>query len=309
MADLKTKIGNIDFPGFIFNASGPDDVTLAELEKIGRSDSAAIKMKSCTLEARTGNEEPRYADLPKGSIQSMGLPNLGYKKYLEFIPKLKKFRKPIIASIAGLCAKDYPIMVSSFQKSQVDLIEINLSCPNIKGKPQIAYDFAKTEKILSVVSKLGKKPMGLKLPAYYDFVHHQLMAKLIAKYKFSFVTCINSIGNCLVINPKTEKPLIKPKGGFGGLGGATIKPVALANVKIFYDLLPKDVAVIGVGGIYSGLDAFEFLLAGSSAVQVASVFSQQGVGCFKRIQNELNKTLNNKKYSSVLTARGQLKQL
>lgn len=305
----KTKIAGIELNSYICNASGPLDSTLDELKIIAGSASSAIMMKSCTIEPRKGNEEPRYIHLPLGAIQSMGLPNLGYQEYVKFASQLKNYNKPIIASVAGLSINDYKIMVEAFQKSDADLIEVNLSCPNLEGKPQVAYDFDQTEKVLSAISNLRDKPLGLKLPPYYDFIHHKQIAELIKKYKISFITCINSIGNTLIIDPKTETPVIKPKKGFGGLCGDYIKPVALANVRTFYELLKDEVSIFGVGGIRSGTDAFEFLLAGADAIQVATVFEKEGPSCFKRINQELEEILQQKGYSSIHEIKGKLKYL
>ncbi|MGV8086049.1 MAG: dihydroorotate oxidase [Candidatus Woesearchaeota archaeon] len=305
----KTKIAGIEFDSYICNASGPKDSTLEQLEIIASSESSAIVMKSCTIEPRKGNPEPRYVTLPLGSIQSMGLPNLGYQKYVEFSSQLKKNNRPIIASIAGLSVEDYTIMVGAFQGSDVDLIEVNLSCPNLEGKPQVAYDIEQTEKVLSRISNSGKKPIGLKLPAFYDFVHHKQMADLIEKYNISFITCINSIGNTLIIDPETETPIIKPKKGFGGLCGEYIKPIALANVRTFYELLGNKISIFGVGGIKTGTDAFEFLLAGADAVQVGTTFEKEGPACFSRINLELEEILQRKGYNSIDEARGKLKYL
>lgn len=305
----KTKIAGIELDSYICNASGPLDSTLNELDMLAKSASSAIVMKSCTIEPRKGNEEPRYIRLPLGAIQSMGLPNLGYKEYVNFSSQLKNHNKPIIASVAGLSLDDYKTLVRAFQKSDADLIEVNLSCPNLEGKPQVAYDFDQTEKVLNAISNLGSKPLGLKLPPYYDFVHHRQMAKLIKKYKISFITCINSIGNTLIIDPETETPIIKPKKGFGGLCGDYIKPVALANVRAFYELLKNEVSIFGVGGIKSGIDAFEFLLAGADAVQVATVFEKEGAPCFERINSELKEILQRKGYDSIKKTKGGLKYL
>ena len=90
MADISTEIAGVKFETCVFNTAGPADVTLKELEVIGKSKSSAITMKSCTLELRKGNPEPRYADLEFGSINSMGLPNLGYKAYIKFSKILKE---------------------------------------------------------------------------------------------------------------------------------------------------------------------------------------------------------------------------
>ena len=121
------RINLLDNTFPVFNASGPKCTSLKQLEQIAKSESDAIMMKSCTLEPRYGNPKPRYADLPHGAIQAMGLPNLGYKKYIKYADKLKKYNKPIIASIAGLNFDEYIIMMKAFQKSEVKTIEVNLS--------------------------------------------------------------------------------------------------------------------------------------------------------------------------------------
>lgn len=310
MAITKTQIAGVPLDSYVFNAAGPNDVTLPELRIIGKSGSSAIVMKSCTIDPRTGNEEPRYADLPLGSINSMGLPNLGYKEYLTITKTLKKeFKQPVIASLAGMAPGDIPVLVDAFMQSDVDLIELNLSCPNLKGKPQIAYDFEMTDKILKDVFKKTTKPLGIKLPPYFDPVHWEQIGAVLKKYPIAFLACINSIGNALVVDAETEKPAIRPKGGFGGLGGDYIKPTALANVRAFSQMLGDKMAIIGVGGIKSGTDAFEFLLCGADAVQVGTVFMKEGPDCFGRIDKELAAILKNKGYKSIAEAKGKLRSL
>ncbi|MEK6924176.1 MAG: dihydroorotate oxidase [Candidatus Micrarchaeota archaeon] len=306
---LNTSVAGVALGGYVCNASGPRDATLEELEVIANSGSSAIVMKSCTREPREGNEEPRYSRLAFGAIQSMGLPNLGFKAYVGFASQLAGRGKPVVASVAGLSLEDFVLMVGAFQDSAVDLIEVNLSCPNLAGKPPVAYDFSRTAEVLDAVCGLGSKPVGLKLPPYYDFVHHDAACGLIASHRVGFVTCINSIGNALAINPETEAPVIRPKGGFGGLCGDYIKPVALANVRAFFERLAGKVSIFGVGGVKSGSDAFEFLLAGADAVQVATAFENEGPACFGRIASELELILQRKGYSSVDGVKGRLKRV
>lgn len=306
----RTSIAGVPFPSYIFNAAGPNDVTLDELRVIGDSASGAIVMKSCTLEPRKGNEEPRYTDLPLGSINSMGLPNLGCAEYARIAPMLKGYGKPVITSLAGLAPDDYPRLMEAFQDSEADLIEVNLSCPNVKGKPQIGYDFEQSDRILASIDRFDAKPMGVKLPPYFDRIHQEQMAAVLRKHPVKFVVCINSVGNTLVIDPETEAPVIKPKGGFGGLGGEYIKPVALANVRAFYELLEgTGIQIVGVGGIMTGADAFEFLLCGADAVQVGTVFMKEGPNCFGRIDRELSAIMKKKGYSDIASAKGKLKML
>ncbi len=303
-----TEIAGIKIEPCIFNASGPRCVTFEELETIAKSKSGAIMTKSCTLEPRIGNPEPRYHENSLGSINSMGLPNLGYKKYAEFSKKLKKYKKPYIVSVAGLTLQDNIIIVEYLSKfKDIDAIELNLSCPNIPGKPQIAYDFVASDHMLKEVLKVNSHIIGVKLAPYFDFVHFEQMARILKKHKIKFVTCINSIGDGLIIDPEKEQALIKPKKGFGGIGGAYIKPTALANTRRFYELLDKKVDIIGVGGIKTGVDAFEFILAGASSVQIGTEFMSSGSKCFKRIDNELKAYMRGKGYSKIEDFRGRLR--
>lgn len=308
--DISTKIAAVNLDTCVVNTAGPADVTLEELKIIANSASSAITMKSCTLEPRAGNPEPRYADLEFGSINSMGLPNLGFKAYIKFAAILKKkFKKPVIASISGMTLDDNIIMFKAFNDSKVDIIEFNPGSPNTIGKPIVGYDFEEMDRLLDAVCKVCKKPLGVKLPPYFDLVHFDRMADIIKKYPLNFVTCVNSIGNGLVINPYTEKPLIKPKGGFGGIGGKYIKFTALANVRRFYQLFEDKIQVIGVGGIENGVDAFEFILAGASAVQIGTAFLQKGPNIFNKVQSELKDIMESKGYKKLSDFRGKLKTL
>lgn len=307
--DLSTNIAQIILPNYIFNASGPRCTTQHELLDIANSEAAAIMTKSCTLDAREGNPEPRYKALPLGSIQSMGLPNLGYKAYLDMVPTLKAQGKPVVISISGISLADNITMMKAFQNSDADLIEVNFSCPNIVGKPQVGYDFEQSTIALEQLCNLGDKPIGLKLPPYFDFSHFETMANIIKQFPVRFVTCINSVGNTLVIDAESESAVIKPKGGFGGLCGDYIKPIGLANVRAFRELLPDSVDVIGVGGIKNGTDVFEYLLAGASAVQIATIFEKEGPECFARINAEFKAVMQRKGYSTIQEVKGKLKGL
>jgi len=291
------------------NASGALCVTREELEALGRSRAGAIVTKSMTLEARAGNPEPRYFPFAGGSLNSMGLPNLGYQAYAELIPTLKAFGKPVIASVAGLCEDDFPTIARAISRAGPDLIEVNLSCPNIPGKPQIGYDVEASERLIRRVRAVVDRPMGVKLPPYFDPAHHAAMAEVLKRAPVEFLSLINSVGNALVIDSERESAVIKPKGGFGGLGGAVIKPVALANVRAFWKAFEGRVPVIGVGGVMSGTDVFEHLLAGASAVQVGTALVEEGPGVFERLAGELQAVLEKKGYPAAAAAVGRLKEL
>lgn len=307
--ELSTTIAGIRFPSCFMNASGALCVTREELLALGRSLAGAIVTKSMTVEPRQGNPSPRYYGFSGGSINSMGLPNLGYRAYAELIPELKRFGKPVIASVAGLVEDDFPIIAEAINAAGPDLIEVNLSCPNIPGKPQIGYDAEASERLMKRVRKIITVPMGVKLPPYFDPAHHTLMGNVIGRCGVDFLNLINSVGNGIVVDPKTEAVVIKPKGGFGGLGGAIIKPVALANVRAFCKHFDGRMPIIGTGGVVNGVDAFEHVLCGASAVQVGTVLVEEGIDVFARLEKELAACLAGKGYQSIADCRGGLKEL
>lgn len=309
MIDLSTTIAGVTFPSCFMNASGALCVTRDELEALGKSGAGAIVTKSMTIESRQGNPTPRYYGFPGGSINSMGLPNLGYRAYAELIPLLKRFGKPVIASVAGLGEEDFPTIAEAINAAKPDLIEVNLSCPNIPGKPQIGYDPETSERVLKKVRPLIMVPMGVKLPPYFDPAHHEAMGKVLGRCGVDFLNMINSVGNGLVVDPEREAVVIKPKGGFGGLGGRLIKPVALANVRAFYKLFDGKMPIIGTGGIAEGMDVFEHFLCGASAVQIGTVLVEEGLDVFGRLEAELTAVLRRKGYQSIVECQGRLKEL
>ena len=307
--DLSTNIAGVPFRTCLMNASGALCVTQEELERLGASSSGAMVTKSMTPHSREGNPEPRYVSFDGGSINSMGLPNLGYAAYAKMIPQLRRFGKPIVASIAGFQTEDFVEAVKAINEVNPDLIEVNLSCPNVPGEPQIGYDAEVSERLLTKLRNLVSIPMGVKLPPYFDPAHHEIMAKVLDRVQISFITVINSVGNGLIIDPEKEEVVIKPKGGFGGLGGRMIKPVALANVRAFWKLLGDHIPIIGTGGVESGRDIFEHILCGASAVQIGTALVEEGVSVFERLERELMEYLQQKGYSSLLACRGKLKEL
>ena len=305
---IESKIGNISLSSCIYNASGAKCASEEDLDNLNRSKSGAIMAKSCTENPRLGNPKPRYAEVALGSINSMGLPNGGLQYYLDYAKsKNSEFTKPFFLSVAGLSLEENLRLLKKIKNhSFISAVELNLSCPNLPGKPQTGYDINRTKEILNRIFDFYDLPLGVKLPPYFDIIHFEQMAEILNNFPLSFVTCINSIGNGLIIDPESERVLIKPKNGFGGIGGDFVKPTALANVRKFYELLTK-VDVIGCGGISSGLDVFEHILCGASAVQIGTLLMREGVKCFSRLEHELKQILAKKGYSKLSKFRGNLK--
>lgn len=249
MVSTATQIAGFNFDNCLMNAAGVYCMSKEELLEIETSAAGSFVTKTGTLEAREGNPEPRYAPTPLGSINSMGLPNMGYDYYLDVVLDLEKEEnsKNHFISVVGLSPEDTHTILKTLHSSAYQgLVELNLSCPNVPGKPQIAYDFETTEQLLTEIFSYYTKPLGVKLPPYFDIVHFDQAAAIFNKFPLAFVNSVNSIGNGLVIDDETV--IIKPKNGFGGIGGDYIKPTALANVHAFYQRLNPSIQIIGTGG-------------------------------------------------------------
>lgn len=310
MVSTQTQIAGFSFDNCLMNAAGVVCMTIEELEEVKDSAAGTFVTKTATLQARAGNPEPRYQDVPLGSINSMGLPNHGLDYYLDYLLELQQTEpnRIFFLSLVGLSLEETHALLKKVQASDFKgLTELNLSCPNVPGKPQIAYDFETTEKILSEVFDYFTKPLGIKLPPYFDMAHFDQAAAIFNKFPLSFVNCVNSIGNGLYIND--EIVVIRPKKGFGGIGGEYIKPTALANVHAFYQRLKPEIQIIGTGGVLTGRDAFEHILCGASMVQVGTTLHKEGVGVFERITEELKAIMLEKGYESIEDFRGKLNYL
>ncbi|EMF0507707.1 dihydroorotate oxidase [Enterococcus hirae] len=308
---LETTFFNHTFANPFMNASGVHCMTTTELVELEQSNAGAFITKSCTLNERAGNPEPRYFDVPLGSINSMGLPNRGFDYYLDYALNYEKQQtQPLFFSIAGMSAAENLEMLTLIEKSDFQgITELNLSCPNVPGKPQLAYDFEATEDLLQQVFARFTKPLGIKLPPYFDLAHFDQMAEILNQFPLTYVNSINSIGNGLYIDPQKEEVVIKPKEGFGGLGGEYVKPTALANVRAFYTRLKPEIKIIGTGGIRNGQDAFEHLLCGATMLQIGTELHKEGPKIFDRITKELEQIMTEKGYRTIDEFRGKLKTI
>lgn len=310
MPSLRTQIAGFSFDNCLMNAAGVACMTVEELETVRQSAAGSFVTKTATLEARAGNPEPRYRDVPLGSINSMGLPNQGIDYYLDYLLNLQESHpeRTFFLSLVGMSPDETHTLLKKVQNSGFKgITELNLSCPNVPGKPQIAYDFETTERILGEAFGYFDKPLGIKLPPYFDIVHFDQAAEVFNRHPLKFVNCVNSIGNGMYI--EDESVVIRPKNGFGGIGGEYIKPTALANVHAFYQRLNPSIQIIGTGGVYTGRDAFEHILCGASMVQIGTALHQQGVEVFERVSLGLKAIMVQKGYETLEDFKGKLKYL
>ncbi|CCW64987.1 unnamed protein product [Phytomonas sp. EM1] len=308
---LELNILGHRFANPFMNAAGVMCSTKEELDSMVASSSGSLVTKSCTTAPRAGNPEPRYKTLELGSINSMGLPNLGFPFYENYAAREHDYTtKPLFVSVSGLSVEENETMcrrLAAVTVSKGAILELNLSCPNVPGKPQIAYDFGDMRTYLAAASAAYGLPFGVKMPPYFDIAHFDQAAAILNEFPLvKFITCVNSIGNGLFIDVESESVVIKPKQGFGGLGGKYILPTALANVNAFYRRCP-DKLIFGCGGVYTGEDAFLHILAGASMIQVGTALYDEGTGIFERLCRELQELMAHKGYTTLDEFRGKVK--
>jgi len=304
---LSTLVSDIHLDSCLMNAAGCWCYSMGDLDQLNQSATGAVVSKSGTISPRIGNPEPRFYCNQHGSINSMGIPNLGYKFHSLYGMTISKtISKPFIQSIYPFDTNELSMMLHDINSvlDKRQLVEINISCPNVNN-------FSDIEKWLDTINQTRyyRLSIGFKLKPYYDNQHFDIVANLLKKYsnRIKFITCINSIVNGLIVDHQNEKPVIVPNNGLGGIGGIYCKPTALSNVYNFYQRIPHDMSIIGCGGITCGVDAFEHILCGASAIQIGTQLVMEGPAVFDRVGSELINLMETKKYQSLADFKGRLK--
>ncbi len=263
----------------LLNASGCY-TTLKEIKELDEeNDCAAIVSKSATLLPKKGHDRPRLF-IDKNVINNIGLENEGLSFYNQI-----KTNKLFIQS---LYATDMNEIEKLLTDTVSDCIEFNLSCPNVN---QVNFN----DYLVKIAQYKNNKIIGIKMPLLFN--HFDEYANLLNLHKIDFITCSNNLPNCLVI--KNDRTAIYPN---TGLGSMSFKHLSLANVYQFSKKFKG--FIIGSGGVKTGQDVYEYILAGASLVQIGSTLLIEGVDCFKRINNELNILLANRTINDI---RGTLK--
>ncbi|MBN1601284.1 MAG: dihydroorotate dehydrogenase [Chitinispirillaceae bacterium] len=264
--NLEVKIGKKLLPNPVGVASGTfgygsEYESLIDLSQLG-----AIYTKAVTLEPRAGNDLPRLIETPSGIINSIGLANVGIKRFIEEkISYLKTLPCAIIANVAGSTEDDYKVVVDKLENCNcIWGYEINVSCPNVKcGGMAFGTDPVQIERLTLMLRKRTDKPLIIKLtPNVTDIT---VTAKAAESGGADAISCINTLVG-MVIDTKKKKPVLAMK--TGGLSGPAIRPVGVAMT--YRASHAVKIPVIGMGGIMCADDAIQYLLAGASAIEVGT---------------------------------------
>lgn len=301
MADLSVNICGVNFKNPIIAASGTFGFGREFSELYPLSNLGGVSSKGITLEPRDGNPTPRIAECESGILNAVGLQNPGVDHFIKYdLDWLKAQDTVVIANIAGNTAEDYCAMAEKLSTSLVDMIELNISCPNVKcGGVQFGTQPQSVASITSEVKKYCKKPLIVKLsPNVSDIAE---IARAAESSGADAVSLINTLTG-MRIDINTARPIIH--NNTGGMSGPAVFPVAVRMVWQVANAVK--IPVIGMGGISKWQDAVEMLMAGASALQIGTVLFNDPYAPIK-INNGLNTYLDENGYNSVKELTGTVK--
>lgn len=300
--DFSTKIGSKRFSNPIFTASGCASSGQELSQFFPLTQIGAIVTKSIMVKARTGRATPRMAETPSGMLNSIGLQGPGIDTFLEKdIPWLVEQQAKVIVSIAGESVDEYGVLARRLRSVPgISALEVNISCPNVENRGQVfaCHPDTATAVIEAVRRNIGGElPIIAKLsPDVTDIVE---IAGAVINAGADGLALINTLLG-MVIDTNTMKP--KLAGKTGGLSGPAIRPVAVLIIYQVHQAFPNT-PIVGMGGVASGRDALELILAGASAVSVGTATFGNPKAAFD-IKNQLEMLLLEKGFTDFRDAIG-----
>ena len=265
MADLSVNIAGVEFKNPIIAASGTIGFGHEYSEFYPLEELGGISCKGITLKERLGNPPPRIAETPSGMLNAVGLQNPGVEHFIENdLPWLREQNTVIIANVAGSTQEDYCKMAERLSDTDIDMVELNISCPNVKeGGVQFGTSCESVGAITTAVRKYCKKPLIVKLsPNVSDIAS---IAKAAEAEGADALSLINTLTG-MRIDINTRRPIIRNI--TGGMSGPAVFPVAVRMVWQVANAV--DIPIIGMGGITTWKDAVEMLMAGADALQIGT---------------------------------------
>ena len=265
MADLSVNIAGVEFKNPIIAASGTIGFGHEYSEFYPLSVFGGISCKGTTLKERPGNPPPRIAETPMGMLNAVGLQNPGVEHFIKYdLPWLKQQDTVAIANVAGSTAEDYCKMAEILSDTDIDMIELNISCPNVKeGGVQFGTSCESVAAITKAVRAHCKKPLIIKLsPNVSDIASIAMAAESEGADAVSLINTLTGMR----IDINTRKPIIANI--TGGMSGPAVFPVA--GRKVWQVKKAVKIPVIGMGGITTWKDAVEMMMAGADAMQIGT---------------------------------------
>lgn len=272
---LKVRLAGVELASPLVLASGILGVTASSLARVARHGLGAVTTKSFSLDERTGHKGPTIVAFDHGWLNAVGLSNPGWEGATAEIRDYRtRSTTPIIASIFGRTVDEYPRLAEKAAEALPDLIEVNVSCPNVAsefGTPFEADAAALASLTREVKRAAGKIPVSVKLSANYGAIAR--MAKVCEEHGADAITAINTVGPGMLIDLEVRRPVLS--NGAGGVSGACILPIAVRSVFEIHKAVR--IPILGTGGVSSAEDALQMILAGATAVGIGSALAFDGL--------------------------------
>ncbi|HEX2407233.1 MAG TPA: dihydroorotate dehydrogenase [Nitrososphaeraceae archaeon] len=288
---LSIEVAGIHLRNPLLLASGFLGISQEIFNRLYNDGLGAIVSKSISVSPLEGYKGPTVVSLgKKGYLNAIGLANPGSD---AFANEIINNQTPLIVSIVGSSASEFPKLISKFDKLNILGYEINLSCPHVaKMGMEVGDDPELVIKIIKTIKSKTKKPIIIKVGIGNTDILK--LATIIQESGADAITAINTI-RAMAINVETGMPILSNK--IGGLSGIPLKPI---GVRCVYEISKKvTIPVIGCGGIFTWEDALEYILAGATAIELGSVIGYEGLKAFNQIKLGLIRYLEKKGYKNI----------
>ncbi len=301
LAHLGISLAGVRLRSPLVLASGILGMSASSMDLVGRMGLGAVTTKSWSLDERSGHKGPTIVAFEHGFLNAVGLSNPGWEVATAEIRAFKaRSQTPIIASIFGRTAEEYGRVAEHAASAEPDLIEVNVSCPNVASELGTPFeaDAAVLGRIAEDVKRAaGHIPVSVKLSANFGVIGR--MAKVCEDHGADAITAINTVGPGMLIDVNVRRPVLS--NGAGGVSGPAILPIAVRSV---YEIARSvKLPIIGTGGVASAEDALQLVLAGATAVGIGTAL-HQGVDVIARVNQDLESYLAREGLESLDAIRG-----
>lgn len=293
MPELSVKIAGISLRNPTMLASGFLDETGGSLLRVFRAGAGAVVTKSIGPQPRTGYPNPTVVELDIGMLNAVGLPNPGVEEFRDEVKVALDGGAVVIGSVFGKDADEYVDVARRLGSYGVAAIELNLSCPHAKGLgTEIAQSTEAVREFTAAVKGKVNVPVFPKLsPNVADIAS---FAQAAEDGGADSIVAINTV-KAMAIAPELRIPILSYR--YGGLSGPAIRPIGVRCVYEIFEAV--DVPIVGVGGITTGNDALEYIMAGARAVQIGTAIAGHGLGVFEKVTSELTAFLRARGVESI----------
>lgn len=306
MPDLSTSIAGVQLRNPTVLASGILGTTAHLMARVAGEGAGAITSKSASIAERKGHPNPIVVDQLKNGwmLNAVGLSNPGIEEKAKEIGEYKKLVKesnlnvPIIASVFASTAQQFGEAAEIISRSQPDAIELDESCPNVEDEYGSLFCLSEKNAAKAVEEARARVPKNIPIFAKLspDVPAIETIAKACVQAGADGITAVNTAGPGMAIDIERAKPILANR--FGGLSGPALKPLAIRSVFRIRGTLPE-VPIIGTGGVFSGEDAIEMMMAGASAVGIGTAAYARGPGVFGKVCNEMREWMEARGYSNL----------